>query len=469
MMVGEHDWYLDMGEKWRELFGSRQLLVRPQGRALRRAQQRRREGLLDGAEADADGAHADRRRPRQRHRRAVHGRRTSSASGSQRISPSVPADDAARRLLALAALQVYRPWNFWTDDAEQVQAILKRFNHVTVIHGHTHQLLTNRIGNIDFHGMLSTAWPWPYAPQGLPALTCRWTAPIRSIPTTAAATARSSVHPDGLVDKVYNLWNRNPVTVSSALHDVERQGRTVPREAEARRATESESGGERACVLAVIRTGAVAAALGTSRALRSRRARLDASRARGDCSATARPRRRSPPTRRKTPRARPEDRRRADGAVARRRTRTVDWVAEESATHARSLEPRPTTARSSARCRARPTATSPSKTCCCGRPRPSKSSIAGSQVFHSGDELGSTIARLVRHVPPARRQHAPRDLPEVPGAARPRRAAARHDQLVHRAPRARQAARAPTIPACARWRRTSPPSARASRSTTASR
>ena len=42
---------------------------------------------------------------------------------------------------------------------------------MTVIHGHTHQLLTNRIGNIDFHGMLSTAWPWPYAPTGLPALT----------------------------------------------------------------------------------------------------------------------------------------------------------------------------------------------------------------------------------------------------------------------------------------------------------
>ena len=40
-----------------------------------------------------------------------------------------------------------------------------------MIHGHTHQMLINRIGNIDFHGMLSTAWPWPYAPQGLPALT----------------------------------------------------------------------------------------------------------------------------------------------------------------------------------------------------------------------------------------------------------------------------------------------------------
>ena len=41
MMVGEHDWFLDMGEKWRELFGEPTLLVRPQGRALRRAEQRR--------------------------------------------------------------------------------------------------------------------------------------------------------------------------------------------------------------------------------------------------------------------------------------------------------------------------------------------------------------------------------------------------------------------------------------------
>ena len=50
--------------------------------------------------------------------------------------------------------KLYKPWNFWTDDAEEVQAILKRFNNVVVIHGHTHQLLTNRIGNIHFHGLL---------------------------------------------------------------------------------------------------------------------------------------------------------------------------------------------------------------------------------------------------------------------------------------------------------------------------
>ncbi len=73
--------------------------------------------------------------------------------------------------------KLYRPWNFWTDDAEDVQALLQRFDRVTVLHGHTHQVLTNRIGNIQFHGMLSTAWPWPYAPQGLPALTVQMNRP----------------------------------------------------------------------------------------------------------------------------------------------------------------------------------------------------------------------------------------------------------------------------------------------------
>jgi len=73
--------------------------------------------------------------------------------------------------------KLYKKWNFWTDDAEEVQAILKRFRRVVVIHGHTHQLLTNRIGNIHFHGMLSTAWPWPYAPEGMPELTIEMSRP----------------------------------------------------------------------------------------------------------------------------------------------------------------------------------------------------------------------------------------------------------------------------------------------------
>jgi Icc protein len=58
--------------------------------------------------------------------------------------------------------KVFKPWNFWTDDAEQVQALLKPFANVTVFHGHVHQVLYNQIGNISFNAFMSTAWPWPY-------------------------------------------------------------------------------------------------------------------------------------------------------------------------------------------------------------------------------------------------------------------------------------------------------------------
>jgi transglutaminase-like putative cysteine protease len=35
-------------------------------------------------------------------------------------------------------------------------------------------------------------------------------------PNDGMGTGTVFVHPDGLVDKVYNLWNRDPVQVSSA-------------------------------------------------------------------------------------------------------------------------------------------------------------------------------------------------------------------------------------------------------------
>ncbi|MGH8524665.1 MAG: metallophosphoesterase family protein, partial [Gammaproteobacteria bacterium] len=110
----------------------------------------------------------------------------------------------------------YRPWNFWTEDAEDVQALLQRFKQVVVVHGHTHQILTHRIGNIHFHGMLSTAWPWPYAPEGLPALTVQMNRADPFNPNDALGDGSVGVKAGGLVDKLYNLWNRNPVQVTSA-------------------------------------------------------------------------------------------------------------------------------------------------------------------------------------------------------------------------------------------------------------
>jgi len=48
---------------------------------------------------------------------------------------------------------------------------------VSVFYGHVHQIQYNQIGNISFHSVMATAWPWPYpstysqASSHLPKLT----------------------------------------------------------------------------------------------------------------------------------------------------------------------------------------------------------------------------------------------------------------------------------------------------------
>jgi Icc protein len=60
-----------------------------------------------------------------------------------------------------------------------VLALLKPFKKVTVVYGHVHQIQYNQIGNISFHAVMATAWPWPYPstyvqePSNLPELTVR--------------------------------------------------------------------------------------------------------------------------------------------------------------------------------------------------------------------------------------------------------------------------------------------------------
>jgi hypothetical protein len=73
--------------------------------------------------------------------------------------------------------KIYKGWNFWTEDAEDVQGLLQPFQKATVIYGHVHQIQYNQIGNISFQSVMATAWPWPYpqsyaqAQQQLPKLT----------------------------------------------------------------------------------------------------------------------------------------------------------------------------------------------------------------------------------------------------------------------------------------------------------
>jgi 3',5'-cyclic AMP phosphodiesterase CpdA len=214
MMVGEHDWYLDMGEKWRELFGEPTYSFEHKGVHC----------IVLNSVVEKDFWTARNLTPMERMRTVAgldNGVQSSFTVGAEqrewlkadlaKVSPNTPTIVFSHSPL----YKLYKPWNFWTDDADEVQALLKKQKTVTVLHGHTHQVLTNRIGNISFHGFLSTAWPWPYAPEGLPALNVQMGRPDPFNPNDGCGDGTVTVNPNGLIDKVYNLWNRNPITITN--------------------------------------------------------------------------------------------------------------------------------------------------------------------------------------------------------------------------------------------------------------
>ncbi len=212
VMVGEHDWYLDMGAKWRELFGEPTYSWDHKGVHF--------VTLLSVIEKDF---WTERKMTPMERMMTVAGLDNGVQSPFTVGEPQREwlkndlarlADDAPLVIFSHSPLyKLYKKWNFWTDDADEVQALLARFKNVTVIHGHTHQVLTNRIGNIHFHGLLATAWPWPYAPQGMPELTIEMNRPDPFNPNDGCGDGEVQVHPDGLIDKVYNLWNRAALVV----------------------------------------------------------------------------------------------------------------------------------------------------------------------------------------------------------------------------------------------------------------
>ena len=215
MMVGEHDWYLDLGEKWRALFGQETYSFDHKGVHF----------VVLQSVNEKDFWTARGMTPMERMQtvagldNGVQSRFEVGEPQREWLEQDLAKVPATTPLIVFSHSPLYRyykPWNFWTEDADEVQAILKRFPRVTVIHGHTHQMLTNRAGNIHFHGMLSTAWPWPYAPEGLPKLTIQMNRPDPFNPNDGCGDGSASVQAGGLVDTVYNLWNRNPIQVSAA-------------------------------------------------------------------------------------------------------------------------------------------------------------------------------------------------------------------------------------------------------------
>jgi hypothetical protein len=213
MMVGEHDWFLDMGDLWKELFGAPYYSFDHKGVHF----------VTLMSVNEKDFWTEKKLTPMQRMQIVAgldDGRQSRFEVGEEgrewlkRDLAKVPRTTPLIIFSHSPLYKYYRDWNFWTEDAEEVQAILRPYNSVTVIHGHTHQVLTNRIGNIHFHGMLSTAWPWPYAPSGLPRLTVQMNRPDPFNQTDGMGDGLVRVKRTGYVDKEYHLWNRNPMIVT---------------------------------------------------------------------------------------------------------------------------------------------------------------------------------------------------------------------------------------------------------------
>jgi 3',5'-cyclic AMP phosphodiesterase CpdA len=127
--------------------------------------------------------------------------------------------------------KIYKGWNFWTDDAEQVQALLSPFDKVTVMYGHVHQIQYNQIGNISFNSAMATAWPWPYPSSYsqvetyLPKLTVNMNRADPFFERDATGWQFINMH-SGNVDAHYLLPN-NPNRVvafdTAAGHPIDRQ------------------------------------------------------------------------------------------------------------------------------------------------------------------------------------------------------------------------------------------------------
>ncbi|MCC6698619.1 MAG: metallophosphoesterase [Candidatus Hydrogenedentes bacterium] len=114
--------------------------------------------------------------------------------------------------------KIYKGWNFWTEDAEQIQELLQPFDNATVIYGHVHQIQYNQIGNISFHAVMATAWPWPYpetyaqAEQHMPKLTVPMNRADPFFERDATGWQLIDLN-SGRVAMRYNLYNNTNRTV----------------------------------------------------------------------------------------------------------------------------------------------------------------------------------------------------------------------------------------------------------------
>jgi len=219
MVMGEHDYYLDLGEYWSELFGPHWYSFDHKGvhfvvlnsiltydewtfERWPTAEQR----MLEMAGLDNPNGSPFMVGDKQRAWLA------NDLSGVSKDTPVVVFSHSPIQKL-------YKGWNFWTEDAEQIQALLQPFADATVIYGHVHQIQYNQIGNISFQAVMATAWPWPYPSTYAQA---EHTMPKLTVPMNRAdpfferdATGWQFINlKSGRVSMSYNLYNNTNRTVA---------------------------------------------------------------------------------------------------------------------------------------------------------------------------------------------------------------------------------------------------------------
>jgi len=169
---GEHDWYFDMGEKWRKLYGAPNWTFDHKGVRFIG---------LDTISRGPDYWSATKMTPEVRmgHMATLDGTVAGAWAGvgddqiawMQKVLSDWKKDAPVVIFSHNPLYEYYPPWNFWVRDWRHVHEVLHPYTKFTNIHGHTHQVLYNEIGTMRSIGMLATSWPWPYAPQGVPKLT----------------------------------------------------------------------------------------------------------------------------------------------------------------------------------------------------------------------------------------------------------------------------------------------------------
>ncbi len=219
MVMGEHDYYLDLGAYWSELYGDHYYSFDHKGVHF----------VVLNSILTYDEWTYNRWESPERRMAEMAGLANPNGSpfmvGNKQLEwlkndLKTVSKETPIVVFSHSPLQkIYKGWNFWTEDAEQVQAVLSPFGKVNVIYGHVHQIQYNQIGNIAFTSVMSTAWPWPY-PESYALAKSHL--PVLTVPMNRAdpfderdATGWQFVNvKSGRVDVSYNLYSNDNRTVA---------------------------------------------------------------------------------------------------------------------------------------------------------------------------------------------------------------------------------------------------------------